>query len=160
IFDNWAPTDTLRYPLELVLFPLVSWAAIRFGQRGATTGIIIIALLAVYELRDVIGPEATKYHTQSPTYLWVFVGIVSLTGLFLGAILTENRNREESIRRNEERLRAFLEAMPDTAFILRPDGTIVDLFASHGSVFQDIAKSMSQRNISLLFDNESLQKAR
>ncbi len=83
-FRNWAPSDTLRYPLEFAMFPILAWAGLRFGQRGATIGILIMAILALWELRDVIGPEATKFHTQPPIYLWVFIGVLTFTGLFSG----------------------------------------------------------------------------
>lgn len=135
IFHNWAPIDTLGYPMELALFPIMAWGAIRFGQRGASTGIIILSIMAIWELLEVIGPDATKFHTQPPASIWAFVGVVSLTSIMLAAILTEQRQREERYRRNEERLRAFLDAMPDTAFILTASGYVREVFASADSIF-------------------------
>ncbi len=132
-FSNWAPSDTLRYPLELTIFPLLAWAAIRYGQRGATTGIFILAMMAVWELKDVVGPDATKMHSQPPAYLWVFLGVLSLTGLSLASILTEYKIREEIIGKNEQRLRAFLDAMPDIAFIISAQGRYLEVFASQSS---------------------------
>ena len=132
-FSNWAPTDTLPYPLELAIFPLLAWAGIRYGQRGATLGILILAIMAVWELKDVIGPEATKVHTQPPAYLWVFLGLLSLTGLSLASILTEYKIREETISKNEQRLRAFLDAMPDIAYIISAGGRYLEVFASESS---------------------------
>ncbi len=135
VFRNWAPIDTLQYPLELALFPILAWSAIRFGQRGATTGIIIISLIAVWELKDVVGPDATKFHTQPPPYLWVFLGVLSATAMFLAAILTEHKYREDLIRANEQRLRAFINAMPDSAFVISGNGRFLEVFASPDSIF-------------------------
>ncbi len=135
VFSNWAPTDTLRYPLELAIFPLLAWAGIRYGQRGATTGIFILAIMAFWELKDVVGPYATKIHSQPPVYLWVFLGVLSLTGLSLASILTEYKIREESIWQNERRLRAFLDAMPDVAFIISAGGRFLEVFASQSSSY-------------------------
>lgn len=137
IFRNWAPIDTLRYPLELALFPALAWGAIRFGPRGATTGILIVAMMGANELRDVIGFDAERFHTQPPEALWLFVGIVALTGLFLAAIITEFRNREDQVRTNEERLRAFIEAMPDVAFVITAGGVCTEVFAARGSELEE-----------------------
>ncbi|MDP0501318.1 MAG: ATP-binding protein [Verrucomicrobiota bacterium JB022] len=139
IFRNWAPSDTLRYPLELTMFPLMAWAAIRFGQRGATVGIFIVAMMAVWELREVIGPEATKTITQPPGYLWVFVGVLSTTALFLAAVLTEVKNREDHVRINEERLRGFIEAMPDLAFVVDERGVYQEVFVPRTGFFRERA---------------------
>ncbi len=135
VFQNWAPIDTLRYPLELAMIPVLAWSAIRFGQRGATTGILIISLIAFWELKDVIGPEATKFHSQPPSYLWVFIGVLAVTGMFLAAILTEHKYREDLISANEQRLRAFINAMPDSAFVISGNGRYLEVFASSDSIF-------------------------
>ena len=132
IFGNWAPTDTLRYPLELVLFPIMAWGAIRFGQRGATTGVVLIAIMAIWELLQVFGPEK-KYISQSPEFLWVFVGVISVTSYCLAAVLTELRRREENSRMNELRLRGFIDALPDMAFVLSPEGRYLEIFSRENS---------------------------
>ncbi len=129
VFRNWAPTDTLRYPLELSMFPLQAWAAVRFGQRGATTGSLIVSILAVWELQDVFGPDATHTITQPPSYLCGFVGVLAGTSLFLAAVMAENQNREDSISRNEARLRSILEAMPDISLVITESGRYVDVYA-------------------------------
>ena len=136
VFRNWAPTDTLRYPMELAMFPVMAWAAVRFGQRGATLGILLVSMMAVWELRDVIGPEATRTISQPPGYLWVFVGILSSTGLYLAATWTELRKREDELRTNEERLRAFVHALPDLAIVFGQNGICRDIFAPLKSHFR------------------------
>jgi len=138
IFGNWAPTDTLRYPMELALFPIMAWAAVRFGQRGVTTGILIISLMAIWQLLQVFGPEE-KYISQSPNFLWAFIGVLSITSLFLAAIITEIRNREQSSLESENRLRAFMQAMPDIAFLIREDGYIPEVFSPNRGIYSTFA---------------------
>jgi len=147
VFRNWAPTDTLRYPLELAMFPIMAWAAIRFGPRGASVGVLIVSMLAVWELRDAALLGAEKVYSQPPGYLWAFVGILASTSLFLAAIVTEIVNREDRIRLNEERLRAFVEAMPDLAFVIRGDGLYSEVFAPRTSVFAERAQHLKGRRI-------------
>ncbi len=158
VFGNWAPTDTLRYPLELALFPVLAWAAIRFGQRGASAGIVIISIMAVWELSDVMGPEALKFHSQSPPFLWVFVGILSATALFLGSILTEHRKRESIILQNEQRLLAFIDAMPDIAFVISESGRYEEIFASKDSTFAKRAPLLKGKYVKDIWPKDQYAK--
>jgi PAS domain S-box-containing protein len=132
-FQNWAPTDTLLYPMELAIFPIMAWSALRFGLRGASAGVLALALLAGWELIPVL--ESNVYSmTQSPANVWSFVGIVSLTSVCLASVITEFRRREEEISENESRLRAFTDALPDIAFVLGADGMIHDVFAASDKI--------------------------
>ncbi|MGE9296247.1 MAG: MASE1 domain-containing protein, partial [Puniceicoccales bacterium] len=135
VFGNWAPTDTLRYPLELAMFPILCWAAIRFGQRGATVGILIVAILAIWEILQVLGPEQ-KYISTQPEFIWVFVGVLSATTFFLAAIITEVLRREEKAAANEQHLQAFIDALPDVAFVISEEGRFTETYASkQGQVY-------------------------
>jgi signal transduction histidine kinase/CheY-like chemotaxis protein/integral membrane sensor domain MASE1 len=128
-FQNWAPTDVMLYPMELAIFPIMAWAAIRFGLRGASAGVLVLALLAVYSLLPFFS-GAGHSMTQSPSNVWIFVGILSMTSICLASVMTELRHREAQISENERRLRAFTEALPDIAFVISREGIIVDLFSA------------------------------
>lgn len=147
VFRNWAPTDTLRYPLELSLFPLQAWASVRFGQRGATVGALIVSILAVWELQEVLGPEAIREITQPPAYVWVFVGVLTCTSLLLAAVVAEHQNREDNISRNEERLRAIVTAMPDISFVISASGQYVDAFVSRATLYGDSIGRLINKSI-------------
>ncbi|MEO0795148.1 MAG: ATP-binding protein [Verrucomicrobiota bacterium] len=138
VFGNWAPTDTLRYPLELAMFPILCWAAIRFGQRGATVGVVIVSIMAIWEILQVLGPEQ-KYISTRPEFIWVFVGVLSATTFFLAAIMTEVLRREEKAAANERHLQAFIDALPDVAFIMNREGRYIEAYASQsGDVYRDV----------------------
>jgi PAS domain S-box-containing protein len=127
-FQNWAPTDTLLYPMELAIFPIMAWASFRLGLRGASAGVLALALLAGSEIILVLSGSSTGM-SQSPASVWIFVGIVSITSVCLASVMTELHNREIEIKENESRLRAFTEALPDIAFVLSKGGRICDIFA-------------------------------
>jgi len=139
VFDSWAPTDTLKYPLELAMFPIVFWGGIRFGQRGATAGVVIIAIMAVWEILQVLGPTQ-KYISTPPEFIWVFVGILSATTYFLAAIITEVLRSEEKAASNEQHLQAFIDALPDAAFIISSEGQYLDVYAPKRKAFAGVAK--------------------
>ncbi|WP_269541510.1 ATP-binding protein [Cerasicoccus fimbriatus] len=146
VFDSWAPTDTLKYPLELAMFPVVFWGGIRFGQRGATAGVVIIAIMAIWEILQVLGPTQ-KYISTPPEFIWVFVGILSATTFFLAAIITEVLRSEEKAASNEQHLQAFIDALPDAAFIVSANGKFLEVFAAQRSgAYQDI-KSWQGKHI-------------
>ncbi|QYY34778.1 ATP-binding protein [Ruficoccus sp. ZRK36] len=157
IFGNWAPTDTLRYPLELALFPLMAWGAVRFGQRGATTGVVLVSIMAMWELLQVFGPEQ-KYISQSPEFLWVFVGVISTTSYFLAAILTEMRRREELSRHNEVQLRGFVDALPDIAFVLSAEGRYLEVFSHESSPVGYLAEALKDRTLKESWSPEQARK--
>ncbi|WPJ95414.1 ATP-binding protein [Coraliomargarita algicola] len=132
-FQNWAPTDTLFYPMELAIFPIMAWSAIRFGLRGASAGVLALALLAGWEIVRVLSGLGSGM-TQSPANVWIFVGIVSVTSICLASVMTELRIRESQILENETRLSAFTEALPDIAFVLTRTGEIRDIFAGSARI--------------------------
>ena len=160
-FRNWAPTDTLFYPMELAIFPIMAWSAIRFGLRGASAGVLVLALLAVCALISAFSSE-TQPITQSPASVWMFVGIVSITSICLAAAMTELRRREAQVSENESRLRAFADALPDIAFVLSREGIIIDVFSANSSM-ESNHRITNPRNVigkplSALFD-ESVCRA-
>ena len=154
-FQNWAPMDTLLYPMELAIFPIMAWGAIRFGLRGATAGVLALAILASWEIVLVLSGEGVSM-SQSPASIWIFVGIVSMTSVCLAAVMTELCQREKQIAENESRLRAFTDALPDIAFVLSKNGEIVDLFAASPRIEANHRIANSQgaigRNIADLFE--------
>ncbi|WP_158279865.1 ATP-binding protein [Coraliomargarita sinensis] len=156
-FKNWAPTDTLLYPMELAIFPIMAWSAFRFGLRGASAGVLALALLAGWELVPVLQGQGESI-TQSPANVWFFVGIVSVTSVCLAAVMTELRRREAQISENEMRLRAFTEALPDIAFVLSASGTIHDVFAATDRICANHrifnADSVRGKKISDLFNDK------
>lgn len=156
-FQNWAPTDTLYYPMELAIFPIMAWSAIRFGLRGASAGVLALALLAAWEIVSVLSGHNSSM-SQSPANIWMFVGIVSVTSVCLAAVMTELRVRESTILENESRLRAFTEALPDIAFVLSRSGQIFDIFAASSRIEANhrivSAERAVGRNISDLFERD------
>lgn len=129
-FQNWPPLEILVYPMELAIFPIMAWAALRFGLRGASGGILALALLAAWELHPVAGPEMPM-RSPERLNLWMFIGIVSGTSMGLAVVMAEYRRREKRIAENERRLRAFTGALPDIAFVLSTEGRIEDIFAAN-----------------------------
>jgi PAS domain S-box-containing protein len=105
------------YPLQYTVFPFVIWAALRFGQRGTTAVIVLVSSLAIWSTLGGRGPFAMVAVQESLVVLQLFMAVVAVTGLVLGAVIGE-RNRAEgraaadyaTLQVSEERLRLALEA--------------------------------------------------
>ncbi|MDP4693183.1 MAG: MASE1 domain-containing protein, partial [Opitutales bacterium] len=98
----WAPTDVLFYPIELAIFPIMAWASIRFGLKGSSAGVLVLAMIAAWELLLVLSGHGGSI-SQSPANVWVFVGIISITSICLAAVMTQLRKRESEVTENENR---------------------------------------------------------
>lgn len=99
------------YPVHYLIFPAVIWAALRLGQHGTSTlvlGSLIVTIVGtLYGRGPFVGPSINASLLQ----VTLFMAVVAVTGLFLGAATAE-RNRAERrrsadyarLRSSEERL--------------------------------------------------------
>jgi signal transduction histidine kinase len=99
------------YPVHYLIFPAVIWAALRLGQHATAT--LVFGALAVTIVATIAGrgPFATTNIGASLLQVALFMAVVAVTGLFLGAATAE-RNRAER-RRSEDyaRLRSSEERL-------------------------------------------------
>jgi signal transduction histidine kinase len=81
-----------------VFFPLLMWAAIRFGQRGAVTATVVVSAIAV--VGSVLWQGASTRPTIHESLLAVqtFMGITAATFLVLGASISERERSKEQLR--------------------------------------------------------------
>jgi PAS domain S-box-containing protein len=84
--------------------PLLLWAAIRFGTRGATTSIAAIGLLAIWSATHGHGPFVEHPARESALYVQIFLGFISLPLLFLAALTEERTETEATLRERNERI--------------------------------------------------------
>jgi two-component system CheB/CheR fusion protein len=105
------------YPLQFAVFPLVVWAAMRLGRRGAATTTLVTSAIAIWSTAQGLGPFAIASTHENLLLLQTFMAVVSVTGLLLAAAVAERDAAErravaeyEELRRGEERLRLALDA--------------------------------------------------
>jgi signal transduction histidine kinase len=94
-------------PVSYLVFPALIWAAVRFGQRGATLAVFLAAGMAVLLTANNVGPFVRHSITASALNTQLYMAVAALTTLCLGAIVSERQRSAadlvESRRRELER---------------------------------------------------------
>lgn len=88
-----------------VVFPVMIWAALRGGPRGAAGAVALVTTLTVYNTAHHGGPFIRATITQSLLATQLFVAAAALTSLVLGAVIEERHAALDALRENERRLR-------------------------------------------------------
>ncbi|WP_341733544.1 MASE1 domain-containing protein [Microcoleus sp. EPA2] len=95
-----------RYPLEYLPFPLVVWAAFRFGQRYTALSNFILCGFAIWGIARGSGPflKHASSIPQALLSLQAFIAVIAVTGLVLAATVAERRQAETFLRASEASL--------------------------------------------------------
>jgi signal transduction histidine kinase/ActR/RegA family two-component response regulator len=104
VFAGLSPTRIFGRPLEYAVFPFLIWAALRFGQAGTATGILVTAAIATFGTVNGMGPFAKGSPHESLVLLQLFLIVVAVTALLLGATITELKRMEKELRRRAHQL--------------------------------------------------------
>ena len=105
MFGLWGVFATRNVPVAFVFFPIVGWAGLRFGPRGAATVVALIAGFAIAIAGMRVGPFSDFPIEFIHALFFAFLSLGSLSGLLLAAIMAE---RDDAMARRlllEEQLR-------------------------------------------------------
>jgi signal transduction histidine kinase/integral membrane sensor domain MASE1 len=80
-----------------LLFPLIIWAALRFGQRGNTLAIAVVSIITIWTTALGDGPFALATVNASLIFLQTFLGVLTTAGLLLSVLIAERQQNEESL---------------------------------------------------------------
>ena len=112
VFANLLRTETEFYSMPYVIFPLVIWAALRFGPRGAATATFMISAIAIGNTAQGYGAFRMERLSDRLTYLQSFMGIVAVTAMVLAAVVAERAQSEKKSRDYARELECVLAAWP------------------------------------------------
>jgi anti-anti-sigma factor len=100
------------YPETMYLvFPLLIWAAVRFGQLGASLAAVTVVGMTVWAAIDEVGPFAHATLLHRMLTLQTYNAVTALTSFVLAAIMTERVGALEREHRHAETLQRSL--LPD-----------------------------------------------
>jgi signal transduction histidine kinase len=81
-----------------IVFPVLLWAALRFGPRGAATATLIVCSITVWNTAQSDGPFVRESLTDSLLTTQLFIAISALTSLLLAAVTAERIRAERAQR--------------------------------------------------------------
>jgi signal transduction histidine kinase len=98
VFRSLPLSGVFHQALIYVIFPFVIWAALRFGQPGATIAIFLVSGIAIWGTSQGLGPFSLESKNDSLVLLQTFMAVVALTALILAAATSERRKATDSLR--------------------------------------------------------------
>lgn len=91
----WRP-EPEPFHARYLAFPVLAWASLRYRLRGATTATLIVWIVSIIAAVQNLEPAARLSEGLLP--LQLFMAVVALTTLFLGAAVRERDHAEQAIR--------------------------------------------------------------
>jgi len=137
-------------PLAFAIFPFSIWAAMRFSQREAATAILLASAIATWNTAREVGPFAGRTPTESFLLLQIFMGVVAVTTLILGAAIGGRRRVEEELRKSEARARALLESAGEGILIVDGNGRVVHANVRIEQMFGYRRDELLEQNVDVL----------
>src|SRR5256714_6187027 len=93
------------------VFPVIVWAALRFGSGGTTAATAVVAALTIWYTVRGLGPFVASAPTENLALLQTFLGLTAVTGLVLAAVVTERVAAERALEQEV----AFVRLLQDVA---------------------------------------------
>jgi len=109
IFGGLQPASVRHLPIAFLTFPVLVWAAFRFGPRAAATANLAIGGIAVWGTLNGFGPYALESQNESLLVLQAFMAVAAVTSLVLGAAVLDRSRAETRVLAAEQQSRHVAE---------------------------------------------------
>jgi PAS domain S-box-containing protein len=96
-------------PTIHILFPVLIWAALRFGVKGTVTCIFVVSTILIHYTAHGMGPFAFASLGTSLFTALNFLGILSLTSLLLAAAVCEQRRAQKAFQVSRQEVQFSLD---------------------------------------------------
>jgi signal transduction histidine kinase len=116
-----------------IVFPVLLWAALRLGPRGAATAIAVVCSITVWNTAQQDGPFVRDSITDSLLATQFFMATAALTSLVLAAVTAER-----------SRAARALGTLADEHAALRRVATFVASESPPGQVFQQVTEEVGR----------------
>src|SRR6478609_1297991 len=117
-----------------IVFPVLIWAALRFGPVGAATAVAITSCVTVWNTAQGSGPFVRQSLTHSLLASQLFVAVAALTSLVLAAVTAER----SASQRAQEAVAAEQAALRRIATLVASEA------ASDSNVFEQVTAEAAQ----------------
>jgi signal transduction histidine kinase len=90
--------------LTYVVFPALIWAALRFGQRGATVAVAITAAFTVWSTSHYVGAFVSHSLSRSVLGTQLYIAVAALSTFCLAALVSERAEFAKRLTASSARL--------------------------------------------------------
>jgi signal transduction histidine kinase len=123
-----------------IVFPVLLWAALRLGPRGAATAILVVCSITVWNTAQSEGPFVRESITDSLLATQLFIAVSAITSLILAAVTAERRSAARALAATE----ATQRALADEQSALRRVATLVAGEAPPSRVFEQVTEEVGR----------------
>ena len=123
-----------------IVFPVLLWAALRFGPRGAATAILVVCSITVWNTAHENGPFVRDSITDSLLATQLFIATSALTSLLLAAVTAERARTARALAAAE----AAQRELADEQAALRRVATLVAEDAEPSRVFGQVTEEVGR----------------
>ena len=123
-----------------LVFPVLLWAALRFGPQGAAAAILVVCSITVWNTAHNDGPFVRASITDSLLTTQLFIAIAALTSLLLAAVTAERTRAAQALATTESAQRA----MAGEQAALRRVATLVAEEAAPDRVFEQVTEEVGR----------------
>jgi PAS domain S-box-containing protein len=93
-------------PSAYLLYPVVAWAALRFGGRGASLTTALVTALAVFRTVNHGGPFAGTHPISDLFLLDAFLAVLACMGMLLASVVAERDRSQRGLKQANAELEA------------------------------------------------------
>jgi len=112
------PPSSAVYPVLACLpIPLMLWGAVRFGPRGASGAIFVVALMVLAGAIEGRAPFASPSPEHTVLSLQMFIAVLSAPFLVLAAIVEEGQQATLKATLAQKELQAILDNTPACVYV-------------------------------------------
>jgi signal transduction histidine kinase len=123
-----------------IVFPVLLWAALRLGPRGAATAIVVVCSITVWNTAQEDGPFVRDSITDSLLATQLFIATAALTSLFLAAMTAERTRAARALAVSE----AAQRELADEQAALRRVATTVAAESPPSRVFEQVTEEVGR----------------
>ncbi len=133
-----------------IVFPVLLWAAVRFGPRGAATAVFVVCSITVWNTAHNTGPFVRDSITESLLATQLFIAVSALTSLVLAAETAERTRAGAALAESEASQRALADEQAALRRVATLVATGVPPSRVFGQVTEEVARLLAMPGASVL----------
>ena len=118
-FSHLPEDGQFALALAYFSFPFLMWAALRFGMRGVTLALVVLAAISIQSAMEgrVPGISIQDSRLDAVIIVQLYLAVMAVPSLFLAAAMDERREAERKIRESRHLLQTLIDGTPDAVYI-------------------------------------------